>query len=54
MRIKFLVGIAAEDWAYRPGETAYVEKELAEKFVASGTAVPVPVAATIESPTVKE
>jgi hypothetical protein len=46
MRIRFLVAIASEDWAHRPGEISYVERDLAEKWVGAGIAVAVPIVAT--------
>lgn len=39
MRIKFLTSIASKDWAYAPGQIAFVETGLAQKWIASGIAV---------------
>jgi hypothetical protein len=51
MRVRFLVSIASEDFSHRPGEIAYIEKELAEKWIASGVAVSVdaPKPTTVEA-----
>jgi hypothetical protein len=39
MRIKFLTSIASEHWSYAHGQIAFIETNLAQKWIASGIAV---------------
>lgn len=41
MKVKFLTSIASHDWAYGPGQTAELSKEVAEAWIAAGTCEPV-------------
>jgi hypothetical protein len=51
MRIRFLTSIAAEEFSYGYGQIAYVETELAQKWVASGIAVSLePVGSAAKAP----
>lgn len=54
MRLRFLVAIAAEDWAYRPGEFAYIEGNLAKAWIAAGIALHLPITIADETAAVKE
>jgi hypothetical protein len=49
MRLRFLVSIAGEEFSHRPGEIAFVEKELAEKWVSGGIAVHFPITISDEA-----
>lgn len=38
MKIKFKLAIASSAWAYAPGQIADMDKDIAEKWIASGVA----------------
>jgi hypothetical protein len=38
MKIKFLLSIASSAWGYAPGQIADIDKDIAEKWIASGIA----------------